>query len=72
MEKLRRIRDLKITTSYVMISYARNGHLLYEGVVEEIPAHLLDYYVDYLSVNKYADKTYIECVEDTKWFAVEE
>lgn len=72
MEKLRRIRDLKITTSYVMISYTRNGHLLYEGVVEEIPTHLLDYYVDYLSVNKHMDKTYIECVEDAKWFNVEE
>ena len=72
MMRLEKIRDLKFTTSYVMISYARNGHLLYEGTVEEIPNYLLDYYIDYLSINKYRDKTYIECVEDTKWFCVEE
>lgn len=69
---VRKLKEVEITTSYVKICYARNGHLLYEGFVEEIPTHLLEYYVDYISVNAYRDTTYFEVVEDTKWFDIEE
>lgn len=68
----KKLKELKITTSYVKICYARNGHLLFEGVVEDIPAYLLEYYVDYISVNKYRDNTYIEVVEDIGWFDIKE
>ena len=64
VEKLRKLKELEIKTSYVKICYARNGHLLYEGDVENIPTHLLEYYVDYVSVNRYRDTTYIEVVEE--------
>lgn len=68
--KVRQVKDLNIKTSNVLISYARNGHLLYEGEAKNIPEHLLDYYVTYFSEGLI--KTYIECVEDTKWFDIEE
>lgn len=69
--KVRQVKDLNIKTSNVLISYARDGHLLYEGEAKNIPEHLLDYYVTYFSEGIIKTiKTYIECVEDTKWFDV--
>ena len=67
---VRQVKDLNINTDLVLIAYARNGHLLYEGSVKDIPEHLRDYYVSYFSEGY--RKTYVDCVEDTGWFSSEE
>ena len=66
--KAKLIKNIKFKTSTVTICYGRNGHLLYEGSKDKIPAHILDYYTAYWIKNTIRDNTYIEVTEDKKWW----
>lgn len=66
----KKVRDIKFKTSTVTICYARNGHRLFKGKVENITSWILDYYTDKRSiiVNKITNNTYLEVTEDTLWW----
>ena len=65
---IKKLKDIKIKTDIVTICYARNGHRLYKGDVDNIPSYLLNYYIFLKIINKINNSTYLEVVEDKKWF----
>lgn len=66
--KALKVKDMKWKGNTVTICYARNGHRLYEGLITNIPEHLLNYYCGFKIYNKYRANTYIEVTEDEKWW----
>ena len=66
MEK--QLKTLKIKTQTITICYGRNGHRLYKGPTNDIPKHLLEYYVGLIIKNKKLDNTYVEVTEDKEFW----
>ena len=52
-------------STVLVICYAGFGQRMYEGNIEDIPTHMYNYYVTYVSHNRY--KMYIE-VHENKGF----
>lgn len=61
--KIQLLALLKVLAPYTLITicYASNGHRLYEGAIDQVPEHLFNYYVTFISHNTY--KMYIEVHE---------
>lgn len=64
---MQKLSKIKFRSKTVTICYARNGRRLYDGLVSDIPSHLLKYYVSDKIYNKVRKNTYIEVVEDEIW-----
>ena len=62
------VKDLKFKYNNVTICYAINGHHLYDGPIDKIPEHILNYYCGYKIVNSVRKYTYIEVTEDKDWW----
>ena len=60
-ELLKCVQDFCVIT----ICYATNGHRMFQGTKDEVPTHLLEYYITLIIPN--VDKLYIEAHENAKF-----